>query len=230
MLNQLNVNERKVLFVGLLALIVAIVTYGLLSSKGKFENELWNLGGAIVGFLAAALVLNRIYGVPDKSHSETAEKSIELIDGSDEIINKMVATVRNAKRYIYAIGGRSRNELYLDTIKEKVSNGNIRYVRIITGDHILHALCRHLNILYGSLEIGYLPKDKYGNVLVTDNVTVIALPSPKVKLLDKGLIIIDSRVAADYREYIVELLGRSEKNVSLEFIKSLCKECNKSDS
>ena len=236
MLKNLNTNERKVLIVGLLSLFVAVVTYGLLASQGKFENKAWNLGGAIVGFLASAVVLNRVYGTKNIdsaasiNNSAQGSKSIELIDGSVEIINSMVLTVQNAERYIYAIGGRSRNETYLNAIKDRVAKGGIRYVRIITGDHILHHLCKHLHDLFESSEIGYLPKDKYGNVIVTDRITVIALPSPSVKLLDKGLKIIDERVASDYREYIIELLGKSNRNTDLSFIESLCSECNTNSS
>ena len=58
----LNSRERKVLIVGGLALLVAIVTYGFLMSTGTFNDDLWSLGGAIVGFLAALAGLNKVYG------------------------------------------------------------------------------------------------------------------------------------------------------------------------
>ncbi|RMF59495.1 MAG: hypothetical protein D6748_06255 [Calditrichaeota bacterium] len=57
-----NIQERKVLIIGVLSLIVAVVTYGLLDSTGTIDNELGKFGGAITGFLAAAALLNRIYG------------------------------------------------------------------------------------------------------------------------------------------------------------------------
>ena len=59
---NLSIHERKVLILGLLSLVVAIVTYGILHSSGTFTNEGWNPGGAIVGFLAALLALDRVYG------------------------------------------------------------------------------------------------------------------------------------------------------------------------
>ena len=43
------------------------MTYGLLSSTEAFENNAWNLGGAIVGFLAALFGLNRVYGAPEEA-------------------------------------------------------------------------------------------------------------------------------------------------------------------
>ena len=59
---KLSVNERKVLILSLTALIVAVVTFGVLNSTGTFEKDEWKLGGAIVGYLAALYAMNKIYG------------------------------------------------------------------------------------------------------------------------------------------------------------------------
>lgn len=238
MRQKLSLQERKVIIIGLLSLLVAAVTYGVLSSSGAFKNQVWNLGGAIVGFLASVVALNRVYGKgfrfsreereqPDTSKVEISPPSIQLINGSEEITDLMIQVVQGAQKYIYTIGGRSNEDLYLDALREKVLRGNVRYVRVITGENIPHPLCRHLHELQDAAEIGYLKTEKYGNVLVTDSVTFLALPSPNVPVLDKGLRVVDERIAADYRAYVVELLGRSKKDISLEFVRSLCKSCNK---
>lgn len=57
-----SVNERKVVIIVGLSLLVAIVTFGILQSSGTFTNASYNLGGSIVGFLATAILLNKIYG------------------------------------------------------------------------------------------------------------------------------------------------------------------------
>lgn len=59
----LQPKERKILIITGSALIVAIVTFGVLGSSGTLHNNLYDLGGAIVGFLATAMALNRFYGV-----------------------------------------------------------------------------------------------------------------------------------------------------------------------
>jgi hypothetical protein len=157
--SRLNLQERKVIIIGLLSLIVATVTYGVLSSSGAFTNEIWNLGGAIVGFLASVFALNSVYGKGflHLSRSETqhslesmpfdSASAIELIDGTEEITDAMIKAVQGAQKYIYTVGGKSRNDLYLDSLRTRVSRGDIRYVRIITGDHIRHQLCKHLQKL-----------------------------------------------------------------------------------
>jgi hypothetical protein len=53
--------ERAVILIALLSLAVAVVCFGLLESTGDYSNAGWSLGGSIVGFAAAALILYRIY-------------------------------------------------------------------------------------------------------------------------------------------------------------------------
>jgi hypothetical protein len=182
---KLNAQERKVIIIGLLSLVVAAVTYGVLSSSGTFRNEAWNLGGAIVGFLASVFALNNVYGKsihlsrPKREHSSTVEvevspPSIKVIDGSVEITDVMIQAVLGAQKYIYTIGGKSRDDLYLDALRDRASRGDIRYIRVITGNKIQHALCRHLHEVSNSAEIGYFEEDTYGNVLVTHNILSFA--------------------------------------------------------
>ena len=236
---RFSMQERKVVIIGLLALLVAIVTYGVLSSTGAFKDRAWNLGGGIVGFLAAVVILNAVYGKGFRSLQDDEEHSSclapdysstppELIDGAEEISISMIAEVQRAKTYIFTIGGRSRNEPYLDAIKQRVLRGDIRYIRVITGDHIRHLLCRHLHEMADHIEFGYLAEEKYGAVMVTHDTTFLALPSPNVSILDRALKIKSEAVAADYRAYVAELLGSSKSEIDWGFIKKLCTTCRES--
>src|SRR5688572_15139513 len=58
----LQIKERKIIIISVLSLVVAIVTFGLLGSTGTFKNSAYDLGGAIVGFMVTAYLLNRFYG------------------------------------------------------------------------------------------------------------------------------------------------------------------------
>jgi len=237
---RFSMQERKVVIIGLLALLVAIVTYGGLSSTGAFQNNAWNLGGSIVGFLVAVVVLNTVYGKgfqivqkneehPSSPEPERSGPYTELIDGAEEISISMIAGVQRAKTYIFTIGGRSRNEAYLNAVKQRALQSDIRYVRLITGGHIQHILCRHLQELGDQVELGYHPEEKYGAVMVTHDTTFVALPSPNVSILDRALKIKSEAVAADYRVYVAELLGSSKKEVDSEFIQKLCTTCREGD-
>jgi hypothetical protein len=80
--------ERKIIIISVLALLVAVVTFGLLGSSGTFKNSVYDLGGAIVGFLATAYLLNRFYGtdpgeIPKhelKGQAFSSEESVKILD------------------------------------------------------------------------------------------------------------------------------------------------------
>jgi hypothetical protein len=230
---ELTVQERKVVIITLLSLLVAIVTYGILWSSGVVQNKTWSLGGAIVGFLFSVFALNKVYGKEFLSHRRTSpsvnhsgERAIELIQGADQISIGMIAAVQSAKTYIFATGGQSRNEVYLDALTQRVKRHDVRYIRVITGNHIRHALCKHIQELGELAELGYVQAEKFGGVLVTDDTTILALPSANVSILDRVLKVTDEFVAADYRAYIAEVFGMSQK-IDMTFVKGLCTTCRK---
>jgi hypothetical protein len=59
---MLSRQERKVILIVVSSLIVAVVLYGFFDSTGTFDSKIGKFGGAIAGFLATAIILNRIYG------------------------------------------------------------------------------------------------------------------------------------------------------------------------
>jgi hypothetical protein len=154
-------------------------------------------------------------------------RGAEVIDGEQALTMAMVEAVEKAHKYIYTIGGRSRDQTYLDALKMRVGVGDVKYVRIVTGDHIRHPLCVHLRELRGKMEVGYLAEDKYGGVLATHDTVVIALQSSTVSSLDKGLRIRDPSLSVEYRSYIADLLATSARSLTDSFFKNLCTECRK---
>jgi hypothetical protein len=83
---MLNVQERKTIIIALLSLFVAVVTYGLLYSTGTFETATYNLGGAIVGFLATVYILKKVYEAETgqklelKGASYFSEDTLKIVD------------------------------------------------------------------------------------------------------------------------------------------------------
>jgi hypothetical protein len=153
----------------------------------------------------------------------------ELISGVEAITAAMVNAVEQAEHYIFAVGGRSRNNTYLTAVKQRVQRGDIRYVRTLTGDHIRHPLCIHLDELWGTVELGHLPEDKYGGILATHDTVMVALQSSTVGSLDKGLLIRSARIAADYRLHALELYSSSTRVEDRSFFKNLCTTCRLSN-
>lgn len=86
----------KVIVIGGLSLLACIVTFGLLESSGTFKNSTINLGGSIVGFLAAAYLFNKMYGpdpvnlpkdIPEHDLGDAefvSEDSLKLLDLSNQ--------------------------------------------------------------------------------------------------------------------------------------------------
>jgi CO dehydrogenase/acetyl-CoA synthase epsilon subunit len=156
---------------------------------------------------------------------EKQKRSINIIEGEENATSVMIDSVEKAERYIFCVGGRSRNQAYLDALSQRVKQGDIRYIRIITGDHIRHQLCEHIRSIFQNIELGYLKEDKYGGIIATHDTVILALYSSRVPNLEKTLKINDEQIASDYRAYIQDLLNASEKPLDMNFILSLCTAC-----
>ena len=170
-------------------------------------------------------VLNRL-----KDISDGDSNTVQLIYDEQSAREALERIVLESTSYLYIVGGRSRSTEYLQKIVQRVSGGTVKYVRIITGDHIRRPLYDHLVALEAlrevdrplEVEIGYLPEDKYAQVTVSPTQVFVALPSMKTQL-SGGILIRSPRVASDLREYVVSLLERSDRSKPLPFYESLIK-------
>ena len=210
-----------------------------LEHKGSDASTIANNMSAVIDSQTIAIgqFLQKYFGrepSSDPSSSDIPEhlrklvstvSNTEIINGEEPITQAMVSAVENADRYIFVVGGRSRNERYLNAIKNRVSRGDILYKRVLTGDHIRHPLCRHIEDTFEKIDLGYLKDDKYGGILATHNTVVFALLSSRVSVLDKATIIRDESIASDFRLYIQDLLTNSTRPVEMSFVKSLCTTC-----
>lgn len=157
---------------------------------------------------------------------------------------EIVNTVRQARSFIAATGGKARIKDYLEAIESKILSESVRYTRIVPGDPerqpefaIRHELCEHLCKLLAdpqgrrlttilrtdTLDIGYY--------LVTDSGFIIFMPNPRPKTPFDSCISMPGRpeISDRYREYIVEIIGgtATEKITTQRDIRKLCQECRK---
>ncbi|MEM7549952.1 MAG: hypothetical protein AAF363_09760 [Bacteroidota bacterium] len=87
-ISQLSEAERKVIIIGFISIVVAIICFGILNSTGTFNNEVYNLGGSIVGFLISAVTLNKIYGKTDIGIPKNEMRSTDFwSEDSVKVIN-----------------------------------------------------------------------------------------------------------------------------------------------
>jgi hypothetical protein len=204
-----------------------------LKRKGADGTEVADIiGGAInTQRIEIEEFLKHYYGVDAKqlalplTQAQVQAESLQLVEGVEAITSTMIDAAENAERYIFCVGGRSRNDRYLAAVSQRVLRGDVRYVRVVTGDHIRHQLHEHIRELSKHVDLGYLREDKYGGIMVTHNMVILALYSSRVPLLDKALKIRGERPASDYRAYVLDLLAASDKPVLLDFISNLCTSC-----
>jgi len=161
--------------------------------------------------------------IMDKAESQRI--SIELIEGEEAITSTMIEAVEQAERYVFCVGGRSRNKAYLNALSKRVLCGDIQYIRVITGDHIRHQLCEHIQKIFQRADFGYLKEDKYGGILVTHDTVISAFYSSRVPTLERALKIKNEKTASDCRVYVQDLFGTSEKPLDMNFIYNLCTTC-----
>ena len=161
--------------------------------------------------------------------SAASPSEIALIDGREDIGEVLVDMIGDAERYLFAVGGRSRDPRVLTALEQRVLRGDIQYVRLITGNHIRHQLCHHLRLLMRdaaeTIKLGYLREEHYGSFLVTHDAAVVALPGSKVSFLDLGLRIAGTTIAAALRDRTLQHLGNSDQLITAERVRQMCKTC-----
>jgi len=164
---------------------------------------------------------------------DTDHTAVELIDGADPVRAALKETTRQAKDFIFIIGGRSRDKDYLDCLIARLRRGDLQHRRVVTGDHIRVQLFDHLvglsDLKNGNenlqFEISYLPEDKYGAFTVTRDEVFWALPSSTATQLTAGVRIRSARIASDFRAHVVALCSGEKEKKDLAFFRSICKDC-----
>lgn len=175
--------------------------------------------------IASVVAFRRYLLKPKDSRLLKYSKNFSLIHGQKNCINSMIKTVDEANDFIFTIGGRSRDVKYLNAIANRVKKGNVHHIRVITGNHILHNLCVHLRDLGKNADLAYITEERFGNFLVTHDTTIIALQDAKKTNIYSILILKDTKVASEFRQYISGVFGQDNKTVDNTLIKSLCLSC-----
>jgi len=185
-------------------------------------------------------------------HSERVEGALDrrlpeikfILGDKVSLEFELVNTVRQARSFIAATGGRMRIKEYIEAIETKVLSENVRYTRLISGDPkqqpnsaIRHELCEHLRKLLadpqGRRLTTIIRTDVFaiGYYLVTDAGFIIFMPNPRPKAPFDSCISMPGRpdTSDRYREYIVDVLGGSaaERITTESRIRELCQECGK---
>ena len=216
-------------------IIITLVATVIINFTGLLLGESWNnvvyffipiLLILIFYFLIVSQMINMEKNIFEKIKS--ISPNFELITGEDFIKRTLTETINEAKDVIFTTGGRAREVDYLNTLTQKVLNEDVKYYRVILGDHIRHTFHEHLKELIDrkapSVYVGYQLEEKYGNILVTNDKVILYLPSPSLGL-DMVLKIADPDLAKKYQLYVMQIYAESKKITNSEDLDKLCIHC-----
>jgi hypothetical protein len=153
---------------------------------------------------------------------------VRYLENSDDVIDELSMLVDDTKDYIFALGGKSSAKEYVNKITSKVEKGNIRYKRILTGDHITHELHKHLSDLFSkksSFEVVWIESEKYGYFTVSENRVIFAFPSPLAKAFS-GIVFIDKNNSIQYMVHFMEIFSKGIKLETNKEVELLCEKCS----
>jgi hypothetical protein len=185
-------------------------------------------------YIAGLLHTHHRVDLPQRTDSQPTDQIIiELIDGTELVRAALKEITRQARDFVFVVGGRSRDKDYLDCLMARLRRVDLQHRRVVTGDHIRVQLFDHLNELTElkrlnencQAEIYYLPEDKYGAFTVTRDEVFWALPSSTATQLTTGVRIRSARIASDFRAHVVALCSGEVGKKDLEFFRSICKDC-----
>lgn len=218
--------ERIIIIITLVATVIINLT-GLLLGK-SWSNVVYFfipiLLILIFYFLIVSQMINMEKNIFEKIKS--ISPNFEFITGEDFVKRTLIETINEAKDIIFTTGGRAGDVDYLNALTLKVLNEDVKYYRVILGDHIHHTFHEHIKELIdrkaSSVYVGYQLKEKYGNILVTNDKVILYLPSPSFKGLDMVLKITDPNLAKKYQIYVMQIYADSKKITNNEDLDKLC--------
>ncbi|GAG14189.1 unnamed protein product, partial [marine sediment metagenome] len=221
--------ERIIIIITLVATVIINLT-GLLLGK-SWNNVVYFfipiLLILIFYFLIVSQMINMEKNIFEKIKS--ISPNFEIITGEDFVKKTLTETINEAKDVIFTTGGRAREVDYLNALTQKVLNEDVKYYRVILGDHIQHTFHEHLKELIDrkepSVYVGYQLEEKYGNILVTNDKVILYLPSASFKGLDMVLKIADPDLAKKYQLYVMQIYAESKKITNSEDLDKLCIHC-----
>jgi hypothetical protein len=144
--------------------------------------------------------------------------------------------VTRSNEFIYAVGGRARDADYLEAIANKVREGK-EHVRVVTGDHIQHALHHHLQELLVTYDpddpdspyhVGWYLDERFGHFTVTEAEVLISASNPLPRTpLQSVLRIRDPALSSRYKDYVHRLYHASARvDRDSPLLNNLCEDCS----
>lgn len=186
----------------------------------------------ILSFLLVNAVIDRKIGINKINESldniiSSYAFGAQYLDDAGAVIPQLERITRKADEIIMALGAKSRASNYLFLIKEAVFQRNVIHYRLIDGEYIPHALHEHLIEIIKSpiVQLAWTPKEKFGNLLLTENECVIVLPAPYIDKFS-GILLPGERNSRRFTHYFLEAFSKSLPVRTEKAIEVLCMQCS----
>lgn len=209
----------------------------LLDFLGILDRVQWLSGRVgtftllVLSFLLVSIVLERRQRLDAIQNAldtiiTTYALGVQYLDDMESVSNALERAVRQADEIIMALGSRSRTVSYLKAIEGAVLHHSIIYYRLLDGADITHELHEHLiSVLRApNVQIAWTPKEKFGNLTVTDHECIIAFPAPYRNKLS-GLRLPGDANSRRYTQYFLEAFSEGLPIRTEKAIEVLCEKC-----
>ena len=198
---------------GTLGLILTIlVAVGVLI----FQSVGWERILPLLAVIIIALVFISLAANTEERFTNELDKrlpQISYLNSRKDVELTILDLVERSTEFIVGTGGRSRNQDYLKAIERRVCEGQVLYWRILYEEKITHELCEHICKLISlpNVTIAQIKDTAYGNMTISDNGFVIALPVPGHAEM-KGISIPSKDHAHSiYNSYMMIVFSKSKK-------------------
>jgi hypothetical protein len=151
----------------------------------------------------------------------------QYLENRDLVYGELEQLVRSSNESIMALGVRAEAESYFNEIYNAISTRGVIYHRILDGMDINCNLHKHLLELIKldeNVQIVWIPKEKYGNITITEHGCIIAFPAPyKYKL--SGLKLPGEKISRMYTQYFMEIYKECIPIQTERSLETLCEDC-----
>lgn len=216
-----------------IALLITLLDFlGVLNQISWLKDRVETIILLSVSLLLLSVVLER------KTHLEKIQNTLDsliasytfgtqYLENANLVTTQIERATRRANETILSLGSKSRASAYLQSIETAVVERKVIHYRLLDGLYIRHELHEHLErILNASnVNIAWNPREKFGNLVVTENECILAFPAP---YMDKfsGLLLPGENNSRRYSQYFLEAYSQSFPVRTKKAIASLCLQCS----
>lgn len=223
-----------VIMIGTALLLVGITLLdfvGLLDQLNWLSDRVQVLTLLSLSFLLLSTIIER------RSRLDAIQRTLGLIiknytfgtrylDDEKTVVPELERVVQEANETIMALGAKSRASDYLRKIEEAIEQRHTIYYRLIDGTYIPHKLHEHLQrvVANPNVQISWTPREKFGNLTVTENECIIVFPAPYLKF--SGLLLPGETNSRRYTQYFLEAFSKALPVRTERAIEVLCDKCS----